>query len=131
MSLKEKQKQQLTGLLAAMTLFAGTVFSLFPRLAAGGFGIQKEVSRQSGVKIVIRALGARDVALAIALAKTIEKSKERSLVLQLFGLCMVVDAFVCLATLFKPQKNVITLLGGFTSVVLAGVSWLASKEKEN
>lgn len=128
--MQEKQKQQLTGLLAVVTLLVGVIFTLLPRLAAWGFGLPKEAAKHTGVQVALRALGIRDVALAIALANSREKAGMRRFALRLFCLCMAVDALACLPAIFKPQKSPITTLGGLSSVGLAIVSWIASNEKE-
>jgi hypothetical protein len=128
MELKNEQRKTLTTLLALVTLGVGSGFMLFPKLAGWGFGLKKEESDVPGVKVALRALGARDVALAIAFLANRDKPENLRFIHSLFAFCMTVDAVACIPALRKPGKGLITTLGFFTSIVLGVVSFLAARE---
>ncbi len=128
--LDQKQTELATTGLGLITVGAGGVFAVLPKLAAWAFGLKSEVAELSGTQVVVRALGFRDVALGLGLLATRTRPEASRLWLRLFALCMVGDVAACLLALRKPGVGVMTVVGGLSSVVFGVIAWIAGQAQD-
>ncbi len=125
--LDEKQTELATTGLGLVTLGAGSVFALFPKLGGWGFGLKPEANALGGTQVAIRALGFRDIAFGLGLLANRNQPGAARLWLRLFSLCMAGDVAACGLALRKPNSGVMTVVGGLASIVFGAVAWIAAK----
>lgn len=128
--LDENQIELATTGLGIVTLGAGSVFALFPKLGGWGFGLKPETNAQGGTQAVLRALGFRDIALGLGLLANRQPSAATKLWLRLFALCMGGDVLACALALRKPGVGVMTVVAGLSSVFFGAVAWLTAQATE-
>ncbi len=127
----KKRVETVTTSLGLVLLGAGSSFVLLPRLVGRGFGLTTEASQQGGAHVVIRALGTRDIALGLGLLANRKSGGAGRLWLQLFSLCMAGDVAACVLALPRPNRNLLSVVGGgLASTVFGLLAWNAAGGKK-